>query len=1237
MSVQGNGNGRNDALYGRLVNGLDDQQLWRMIPESSRPGVFEYVVAARDRANGGPPLVFGEAICDGDGALPDGSCCNDTTGLHGAAEALSVARQVPGLENVLVAPLVDTRVLTDDNFARMWEPDANVTTAEAAVLRRVGCVEHSLHAAGLRMRRRDGRELARLYIVRWMLLFELMYNVPVTMAAGASWNGSWVDAWSTLVASWQQLCVTLGLYHLCIREAVVDAVIERSSWFTSDSRESCDFWYGPSLLEKAWMWCQYWISGSAVYRTCAEDGFHLMVLDTEAYWADAAVCCLYLVVACSLCWLTVLAFRFSCACKTWFGRLEVARILRSSCRLDEPTTSDETCNTVSSQCVGVEKLILSTAKLAAQCVPTNVLEMSQKGSAIANSSHVPGLLYLMKIDGEESTPIGVAFRYADYLVTAEHNISVLISAPGTNYVVPFCAVGDKSRCDEHRHVELTNAMIESDLVPESYKSVFDIAIIPLGNRAFSRLAVSSLSATDAAWGATVTVVGLTNSGNGYLQRSVGQIVKDEEAPLHRVVYNASTAKGWSGAPVLLRRKVVAVHIGHNGKINYGLNFTVVRRIIYCVTARGQEAAYSHVTSSSIDYSRWEGSMRDDRGDEADYDDYGNDGEVDLEFLTRSKRSGRLYHKSRDEVTSWLNWQSKTGRNWADADYDDERSDLECAVSVSRSSSISRPTPIAPAQHVTALSPASPKRLEPFGYLDGTVLSKTNNGKHLSCPIFKGVPPDSTEFVDLEAAKLLGYEEGKYVWPPAKTRAVAIQRSVRALSNYLQKSVLTITTGTVPSDDIRVKAKKIWMEVMKPARIVTDCSGVTKDKIRAQIDSTLVKSSRSPGLPFVPTFQTNGEVIAHYTVDGLVDLVYQHWIDGTWVELLSVNFPKLEPTKVSKIEAGLDRQIQSVSLVVQLIFRCFLGDIHDRLKEVQGRIPVVCGWCPTNPGDAEMAVNRLVGVGKKRGRGKLLTYDGVAFEYTSHMEWNYSDVSQCTVGLYVPDKGVTDEKFQKWRSEFLDFLDKVGRIGIQCSDGTVVNKTMAAILSSGRFDTYVRNSFTGLYNDIVAKLVMGLGIDSINDTLRKALFGGDDNGQNVGNDFDLEAFRRAFASLGFPIHEVVLADPREGFEFFSWKFTFDRNDAIRFVPTRFTKHIENLLACKPESRPEALRCFMMLWVHDADKFGFFRDLFMAGNASDPESFRLELLVDRYEYLNHVQGNEVCGAGFRSPDIDELFDC
>jgi len=1209
---------RNDALFGRRLNAIDDQELWRMLPTSARFSVYEYLVAASDRNSAGEAVMFGRSLCDGTGRLPDGTDCTARDGARGASDALQIARQVPGLREVITHPLVNTRVLTDQNIQDLWTPGADIQTADAAVLERVETMEHQLHRIGRHMTRTEGSVYARSLIVRWMLLFELMYHVPVTEASSFTEFSSWISVYEWLYVAALSLLTQAGSLAwsgLLIVEAMLrEHALRRVVNVTTHDYATCLAWapyqytcWIERVREMVWL--------QPHYKEIIAKGLRSKSDDLDVFWWAAIILCLGVGVI-----LTVIS--------AWtIRRVRAWRVAR---QLSHYVSPDSEPPAKTDPEIAHKQIVTLMQNGVRKMCPVDMFEMSQKGSEVCESRHVPGLLQLIKINNDQTICIGLAFRYIDYLVTVEHNITALESSPGVNYVVPFVEKNDRCVFDVDRHIELTSDVIAADIVPTSMKGLLDLAIIPLGNKSFSKLGVASIQTTSAVWGTPIAVVGLTTNGKNVLHRAVGSISKTPDEPLYKVYYNASTAKGWSGAPVLVKRKVAAIHVGTNGKTNFGLNFAVVTHVLRKFTEAGLEANYYYADSysSSSRDEEFSESFRDRDGNEADYDDLGMEGEIDLGYLTRSSRTGKVGFSSRANVDSWMNWKSSSGRNWADDDYNDEPSHIDIGRGLE---SNNQPMPTGESrlqakiltadQTVVAMKPPSPKRPDPFSYLDGT-LDRVSTRQCLACPYFKGLPEEHDRYVDMDEAVRLGYEKGKFVWPPARNYEEAKVRSVNALSNYLKKSVHSRNTGWVPPDSIRATAISIWKDVMKPARFVTDCTGVTKEKILLQLRSNLVSGSRSPGLPFVPQFQTNAEVIAEYGEEALADLVVEKWLDGSWEKIASVNFIKLEPTKTSKIAENLDRCIQSVSLIIQLIFRCFMGDMHDALKAAQGKIPIMMGWCPTNPGHADLAVNRLVGTAKNRDKGEILCYDGQAFEYTSHMEWNYKDVTACMSSLFVPGRN-TDETWPKFLADFFRFMDSVGRTGIHCADGTLISKAVAWILSSGRYDTYVRNSSTGMYNDIVAKLLAGLSVDQIKRALLRAIFGGDDNCQYLSGDYDVKKFLAQFPLMGFPVHDVSITKPMQGFEFFSWKFTFDGHLMPVFIPTRFTKHLENFLACKHEFRGDALRCLMMIWVHDEEKFNFFRDIFLKGNAAEPETYRLDLVVDRLEFLNYVRGIE-CGS-------------
>lgn len=828
------------------------------------------------------------------------------------------------------------------------------------------------------------------------------------------------------------------------------------------------------------------------------------------------------------------------------------------------------------------------------------LEMSMNGSEIRTSSVIPGCVHLAVVYDGQVTFAGMAFRYKDYLVTAQHNIFAMTSTPGKYYIIPFkpCRRDESSELDMDSMLELTEEMIGRDIVSGVFVG-FDATVIPVKAVEWSRMGVKSLEHADAIWNTHVTAYGLEKSGKRKLQRSLGTIIKGEEAALTDVFYSASTLKGWSGSPILSgQKKVVALHCGTTGEHNRGLNFAYIRFFI--------DVHETMLVESNTPIEKaYLKSFRGKNGRLARRRE-----ELELEYLEDEAHTRFAHAVKVNQASNGMVWMSHDDEVIASAPsaffskrellYEDE-----CALPITQQ----KPCEI---EEKSVPVPASPRRSGLFSFAENAPFAVEKTHQCLGAPYFKGRPVDYAAHVDLEEAEALGYDPTAFSMPLAVDRETAIERSKKSLSLNLQQTVDVRSNYEPPNSELRANAKMILMDMLKPLRYEVDGLGVTADKIRDQLNSSAVSGSKSPGLPFVLEGHTsNADLMSKMSIDELIERVMSSYKDGTWCEN-SINFLKIEPTKKSKLEAGMDRTVQGVGLATQLVMRCFFGGIMDAATDGCRKSPIMAGWSPLKPGDGEFLWGAL-----ERKKHKLLEYDGQNFEYVAHTEEAYADVTSVMIGLALPAAGTSSERLNVWRREAAKVMELTGKSGYHCADGTVIKKLVPIALNSGRFDTYIRNSITGAYWTVIGLLECGCSRDEILKMLLK--FGGDDFIGAVPVDFEHEKLIDAMRKYGMKIHKVSVSDYSDGFEFFSWHFKKTQT-GVTWVPSRFSKHVENYLSTKHEHRPDALVAHMMNWVHSEKHFDFWRKIYQRSRRSSPEDFCLSKLPMRESLIMHLRGHE-----------------
>lgn len=1217
-------------VLGRLVNRLDACHWFTSLPADVRVNLFEMLCQDGDWT---PPdqveNIFGPPICDGS---PDHCVEHDA---ENAAFDLLESQPLP-VSNIINIAFVpgDIATLADQLRQLGWPTDDHPQTIYNRIVNFVEEMEHKLHSYGVKLTAREGKSIARIHLARYLLTLSIAFLVPVTDAAPLG-RSSWADfshvlptffrlLYGDLVSAHKALEHDVQLRYRCryyvslatraqiagaCAQGVLSGPVCKDFYQLSGNLPSYSAYNMP--IER----CSYefesspWLVFFFNILLCLSLGFvaflafKVLKVGLKFVFRSAVLLAGLLISLVRLILVTVRSLRLRFAFSRDVALVRVAEV--SSEVKGKPNETNH-----------FFKMVGSTVKSLA------LLEMSMPGSEIRISGVVPGCLHLAVLYEKKVTFVGMGFRYGEYFVTAQHNIHAMTSCPGKYYLIPFRPDRKNEICElgMDKMLELTPEILDRDLVGDEFDG-YDVSVIPISPASWSTMAVKSLDHSDAVWNSNVTVYGLEKSGKHKLQRSLGAVVKREDDPLHVLFYTASTLKGWSGSPVLSgHRKVVAIHCGTDGEVNHGLNFIVVRFIIDYHESRTRENSEDVERHKILKSSRGRAGRLAIRQEELEFERAEDEAIDKFKVYMQQAKNGQVWFSAEEDVAranaSHATWPVLGQSDWAD----------ESAISPP----MQKPTVVIESKESDP-APTTPRRECLFSYAAGAPFVVEQTDIRLSAPHYKGRPSDYERYIDLQEAKELGYDPATFGMPRATDRKSAISRSKNSLSTSLAEAVDVRLNAERPSEILRYEAKSILVELLASLKYPVDGEGVTIQKIESQLNSSVVACSKSPGLPYVveDKVSTNAELLFKYGVPELAQSVYSRYKRGNW-EQPSVNFLKIEPTKVEKLDKGLDRCVQAVGLDAQLIFRCLFGTLGDVAAEQYKRNPIMCGWSPLKPGDGEFLFSAL-DKGAKKAKNKVFEYDGQAFEFVAHTEEAYSDVTDVIVALGVPGSKTSVEQMKLWREEARSFMDAMGRSGYQMADGTLVRKLVPFVLNSGRWDTFLRNSVTGLYWMIIGLLESGYSLEDIRkDFVIKV--GGDDAIVSVPRNFDPTPFQQSLRKYGMRIHKISLKDIEDGFEFFSWRFSKTDSGLVQWEPTRFTKHIENLLNCAHELRPQALLSHMMNWAHSTKHYEFFRKTYMRGYEMGDSGYELRVLPRREDLLYHFRGME---AMHREPGIVEEF--
>lgn len=166
----------------------------------------------------------------------------------------------------------------------------------------------------------------------------------------------------------------------------------------------------------------------------------------------------------------------------------------------------------------------------------------------------PGSLKIFKkTEPEVWTYIGSAFWIDQYIVTAGH----VVSEPGLYRIVPMSDTKKWVEIPHDRFDVLDDADVAYTVIKQRYVDV-------LGTKK-----MQPLTRVEGSHNVQIAAKGYKSFG----------ILTPHPDLLGHVYYGASTMKGFSGAPYLMNKKVVAMHVGAAGKQGLGLSITFIQALI----------------------------------------------------------------------------------------------------------------------------------------------------------------------------------------------------------------------------------------------------------------------------------------------------------------------------------------------------------------------------------------------------------------------------------------------------------------------------------------------------------------------------------------------------------------------------------------------------------------------------------------------------------------------------------
>ncbi len=808
-----------------------------------------------------------------------------------------------------------------------------------------------------------------------------------------------------------------------------------------------------------------------------------------------------------------------------------------------------------------EAVVHAATPWFAGSVPVN--EMAIAGSVFFSAKPCKGVVALMKKHDDTLSYnfVGFGFRTGDCLVTAMHVWEHLGKTGGASCIAPLTG-GDKTTINMDRVMELPDDLVNlasefgDKYACENFEFVYDVFIGDFGTvrgrKFWSQLGVASLPLTDASDRAPVDAFGYFGSE---VKRASGQVVTSNQPGL--LYYTASTVQGSSGCPVLMGSRCVALHLGSTAaKTNRGLVASVISLVL-------QKTKGAQETGENVYLDKVEGVFRDKQGRQV---------RVEREAFgyILIDRTGRQRALALDDIQDYEEIQERldAGRGY-------------------RMEALIKESPV-PARLVASFDddattpverPCSPRRQPAL--LAGLPLRLGDTlSKRLPVPKFSGFDSNVEAVVDMEQAAALGYDSEKYDYPECNHASVA-----KAMELMIKQFGEANKRSKPPSRDVRRQAMVYLKKAMAVSSYYANPEPLSDSSIASIVESSVVKEQKSPGRAWIEAGMTTiGAVLEKYSTVTLAHMV------RALREPRDVHvFPKIEPHKREKLDKGNIRLISGVDLLEMLRCQAYFGEFNAKFSESYMRTPGMIGWSPVKPGDGDYFYNTF------RKCKFFFSSDVKAHDWTSYHEWAIEDVIQVIVALAKQPKDMSELEFRDWKVQASDTLRRQFLMPLVLPDGTRYERTSPCIMTSGSVVTLSFNTLMMMYFDTLTKLTMGYSEDDLS---RKFVskFGGDDNIQGSAEEIDVAKYREICYGFGPELHEIETSSHFDGIEFFSWKFSAP-NGRPAWVPTRFTKHVQNLKAVKWENLTSALRSHMYNWAHDEPRFRFFESVWQEAHALD----------------------------------------
>jgi len=812
-----------------------------------------------------------------------------------------------------------------------------------------------------------------------------------------------------------------------------------------------------------------------------------------------------------------------------------------------------------------------------QATPSQIMiqdEMAMVGSTLRPTNHKDYLVVVCLFNEGVATVAGIAFRYCDFLVTARHTISRLDELVGIPYLIPFKPTPNGATLNESRALEVKTMIMDNNLNPHL---AIDMYAIKLANSEWTKLAVKSCNVkARSAFGLCVSVYTVENAK---LNASNGKILPNKENL--ELWHTATTMFGTSGSPLSCGTSVIGMHVQGNAHHNIAIR---METIVNCLKTVTESSVYT--TPSSVDIQdNWE--KYEDQSGEARMDTHGH-----THYLVE-----RAMREETDFAAVDFDDEEQTPQ------FHDKPSFVEYMNSKTDQWETSLPTPELEKINFGEFTVSNCRSLKEYtgykivGKVQKTHIREVPSASKLGQALFD-------EFKD--KLNELGYDEAIYGMPK-----INYESEKKSLLKHLDLFSERAKTCIKPPTPVEMKRVVFIMEyLLQENKYYAPVNYKSRDYIRDIINSNLVNLSKSAGYPYSDQgLNVNKDVIDHYGVEGLIDIVLREWEDDYVYKI----FVKAEPHKKKKLIAEMLRIICCKPTHAMIKDQALFSKLNNQAVRCWKKSPIVYPYSPLVPNDIEHIYNRLKG-------SPVLESDKELWDFNV-FGWMYVILTAVIKSLAMKPIGMSQEDFDMYLEDVEKSIIKNYRdCTYRCSDGTLVQQVLEGIMKSGWVLTIFGNSTLQVVCHVLALVRLGITPDIIIATYT-LMAGGDDILQKWPTSLSPVAYFDEFRKFGINVKEFEMHDSVDHATFFSNEMYYDKDDGlIKFRPLRLTKHIYKLRSMEAKYLGQALCSHMTNYCFTPKHFQIFRAMYIWLQENAPESVEGTVLLSRFALCYRVKGYE-----------------